>query len=659
MRSSELFRQNMRNLMRKRGLKVKELAEMAGLSPSYFSLILSGERENLSDTHKDALAMALDVTVCSLYMPLDEAPSREVVTAKAGRERFTIAQTGLEELERGRDSASFEDFLNALNLHDPDLLAAFYREINSLSDSEAKILGSVLRNTVSSWTVTRTARGERATGAPDEKQRWDWGCSFDGDGLTHSSRRVAGVLAAISPILSDVPLPYLEAATFLSPEDILSAVWALSVKGAAVLGGPDPAEPTVRYLGTIPRRVLGSWFPSESKREALRSLAQYLSESSSDVEPETVARLYLGGGEAAEGRVWFLKAAESAVGRQFWRLAKEHLRVVLSLDAILCLDSSERAVAYQMMTGVCANLGDLEEALLYQERNLGYWERVSGNEDLVMGLRMASRILARLGRTGDAENRLERALTLVGADAVTGISTTLDLAGLLGRAGMLSKARTKYEAALDRASRIKDGSLMAEASLGLGRTYLAAGDLSLSLSYLNRSLSLSQSKDAAVEMRTRLELAKAHFSEKAYGEAVRQLTIIKEDNKGRADQERLALADAWLVRCLLRNAERPGPADPGSNLKAARTAFDALRASPEHESRVISFLALAEAEAATGEAISANSHFKEAVRISRLSADPTLEGRACEAYGEYLETAGDDLSNVMFERARWARSRAE
>lgn len=86
MKSSELFRNNIKRLMKERGLKVKELAEMAGLSPSYFSLILSGERENLSDYHKDALALALDVSVSSLYMPLDEEVS-DVTTAPEPKRR--------------------------------------------------------------------------------------------------------------------------------------------------------------------------------------------------------------------------------------------------------------------------------------------------------------------------------------------------------------------------------------------------------------------------------------------------------------------------------------------------------------------------------------------------------------------------------------------
>ncbi len=653
MKSSELFRANVKRLMRERGLKVKELAEMAGLSPSYFSLILSGERENLSDSHKDALALALDVSVYSLYMPGDDqlthVPAlpltQETVTRKYPE------PSGPSQPVDQRDSRAFQDFLNALNLTDPRLVAAFYREINTLTDPEARRLGSVLRNTIAQWQDSKmveegrerqVSRGNVEEGLPQVPESQ----------LGFAERRVGAVLASLDGIVSDVPLSYLQVAASLPVTCVLVALESLSIAGIASLVPSSEGDGSVRLSGRVPSSVIRTWIPQESRREAINSLSLHLEETCPDTDPDILGQLYLDAQNLPKARVWYLTSAEKSMGNGWWRVAKERLKVVLSLDAVLKTDPDERCKAYQMMVTVCSSLGDLEEALAYQERNLACWERMSKRRDLVLGLSVAGGLFARLGMHDKAQEALERALKASEGDAGLTIRSRIDLAHLFLKKGQVTSAKEEFERALDASTKVRDQSLMAHALLGLGRALYRRGDISRSLTYLNRALALSEGKEASTESWTRLQIAKIRFREGAYVESLRQLGLVKAASRGPGDKERECLAEAWSVRSSLRLGDK----DP-SLLDRARAAEALLHTVGDEEGKILSSLALAEAEAYFGNVVAANRNFTQAIRDSRVLSDPFLEGAACEAYGQYLSSQGDDLAGVMLERGRWARSK--
>lgn len=647
MKSSELFRNNIKRLMKERGLKVKELAEMAGLSPSYFSLILSGERENLSDYHKDALALALDVSVSSLYMPLDEEVS-DVTTAPEPQEAGHVGSRethGLQEPVDVRDTGAFEDFLNSLNLTDPYLVAAFYREVNTLTDAEVRRLGSVLRNTIARWQASKAA-------AKGETMEQEGRALIPEHQLGVPERRVGAVLGSLAGIFREVPLEYLEAATALPVQCVLRALESLSTAGIASLVPTSSGDGVVRLSERVPASVLKTWVPLEPRREALCSLARYLEEKYPDTDPDILAQLYLDAQDLSKARTWYRASAEKSLSLGWWRVAKERLKVVLSLDAVLRTDPDQRSVAYQMMVTVCSNLGDLEEALVYQERNLSYWERTSKRRDLVMGLSVAGGLYSRLGMPEKAQEALEKALRASEGDTGLTARARIDLAYLLLKKGQLTNAQAEFEEALSEATKLRDQSLMAHALLGLGRAFYRKGELGRSVTSLNRALALSEGRDTSTEAWTRLQIAKVRFREGAYAEALRQLELVKAFSRGLSDRERECLAEAWAVRCALRLQEN------GEDLlERARAAWTSLHALGDEEGRVVSSVALGEAEARFGSVVAANRHFAEAIRDSRLFSDPFLEGLACEAYGEHLYSQGDDLAGVMLERGRWARSK--
>ncbi len=668
--------------MDQRGLKVKDLADMAGLSPSYFSLILSGERGNLRDSHKDALAMALDTTVCELYMPdsvLTEAMPTEGglgprVTGVVRRpQEFSVPTAQI------RDTRAFEDFITALNLQDPELVAAFYREVNVLSDYEVDRLGQVLRNTLRSWQEFRERQRIAGNAVSDAKSL--------GTNLGLEERHAAGLLVTLSRIFRQVPLSYLEVAMGLGRRDAVRLTSALAARGFVLfIPGQDGDVRLVLEDGVGSSTGSGQkalpWTPSAVLRHSLLRLAQHLSqEIHSDsasagrhtVTPEELAEVYLEGQDLQEARAWYYRASEEALAEGLWRVGKERLRVVFSLDAILNTDPDQRARAGQMLATACVNLGEAEEALLYQERNLAYWERTQQKDDLVRGLSAASSLLLRLGRRQRARECLEKALAAAQGDAQAQTRVRTNLAALLLYQGHLKRARDELNRALEVATRMGEPGMMAQVLVGLGRLFLAKGDLAKSMTYFNRALALSENREAATHARARIGMGRVRFRESAPQDALIQFEKARELASSMGDAEAWNVAGAWLARCVIRNVgqddgskdgglQNGGPRD-GLPLRVGNLAQEALeffrsRGSGDREGLVVSILACAEVDAWRGDQAQAAATFQECVRLTTQEVAPLLEGQACEAYADYLEEQGDDLAPVMRQRALWANAKA-
>lgn len=307
MRSQDIFRINLRRAMAEQGLKVKDLADMVGLSPSYLSLILSGERQNLSDYHKDALAMALGTTVAALYTPGAFGPAYEEGTPERGdgeslpepsvSQRGTVRPSGAfvpAAKLPGRDIGAFEDFLRALNVRDDVLTAAYYRELSSLSDDEIRRFGEVIRRVINAWqarladrrerdrgqTVTgelaqEAPRGHGASGAKPEAGVA--GAFPERPPLSAECRILAGLVGYLAPILGDVPLEALEIACGWPKAKVYRLAGTLEASGAISLGSGSEDSVTVRLDSGIDPRVARSWIRSPAKEECLGRFAAQLS----------------------------------------------------------------------------------------------------------------------------------------------------------------------------------------------------------------------------------------------------------------------------------------------------------------------------------------------------------------------------------------------
>lgn len=636
MKSQDAFRLNVKDLMGRQGLKVKDLADMVGLSPSYLSLILSGERANLSDLHKDAIALALGVTVAELYMPplrLETAQASPAARYEPGLLARTV-----------RDITPFEDLLRSLNAEDHLLLEAFYRELNSLSDEEVRKMGTMLRNALASW--------QKATANPASA-----GAGAAGPVLTlePDDRALLWLLTRLSSLFGDVPLAYLGTATSWPDEKLYRVLGGLESAGVAVTVSTVPVllRPSRSGFDAASLAV-----PASRRREFLLALARGLDAQAGTGDslpgPDRLAELFLEGGDLPKARFWFEQSAIAALAGGMWRVAKDRLLVVSSLDNFLGTPAGERVSTVQMLATTCLNLGETEEALAYQERGIAHWERTGSKGNLVLALMMAGSILARRREWGKAVECLDRALGVSSGDDTMEAKVRLGLAAILSDRGQLTRTREEYERALALAGNSRDESIMAQSLLGLGRVFFWRRDFKRALQHLNRALSLVEKKEAALEVLVRVEIGRIRFEEGSFLIAQEHLSKASLAAEAMKTPGSGSLAKAWLSRCLGRGGV---PADLEPKRDLARSARDFLAGTGDRQGLVVSLVACAEAEEALNSPASADALFEDALREARDSGNPALEGMACDAFAEYLERRGDEIAPVMRERARWARAR--
>ena len=664
MKSQDAFRSNVKSLMERQGLRVKDLADMVGLSPSYLSLVLSGGRANLSDQRKDAIALALGTTVWELYRPAEPQDVASAGVCEAGSAKpAKEPEHGVDEtfvLRRKRDIGPFEDLLHALNVTDKALLLAFYRELNSLSDDEVRTMGSMFRRILASWRDSR----ERESLTPQ-------GTGESAEVSGPDERTLLWLVLRLCSLFGEATLDFVRIACGWPEERLHRVLESLASAGAVQIVHKDAATGAGHEIDRIavrPKSGMGSeqardWVPLSSRRKMLLALARSFDHGEHDAptevetagaRPDQLAQLYLEAGELRMARSWYERAALQEVSSGMWRLAKDHLLVVSSLDNILGTPAGDRVPAIQMLAAVCSNLGDIDEALVYQERNIAYWEKAGPPSDLVRGLLMASSILARRRDWAKAEERLDRALRVSHGDCALEARVRLGLASLLAERGRLTRCREECEAAMDLGGKACDQALVAEATLRLGRVFLWRKDFARAAQYLNRALSLSEHGEAALMQWTRIEMAKLRFEEGAFAAAREHLDRVVGTAGAVSDPAVENAARALLSRCIARaSSER----DLDLQRSLAYSARDFFFGVDDRRGLVWALLACAEAEAASGKAAEADALFRESVSEGRRSENPVLEAEACEAYASYLDEHDDVLAQVMRERARWARAK--
>jgi tetratricopeptide (TPR) repeat protein len=686
------------------GLKVKDLSDMVGLSPSYLSLILSGERQNLSDFHKDAIALALGTTVAALYTedafgaPPDEAALKGPDDARGPREprggararRLTgaggaLGPAGAQEIPRSRvpptravgtagmrasrrDIGAFEDFLRALNVKDDVLLAAYYKELNALSDDEIVRFGEVTRRVLSSWQASLSERTSSTRPAPDDR-------SWDGAHLLSRDGRVFTALVAwLAPVLGDVPMEAFEIACGWPKAKVHRLAGALEAAGAVVASSAREGRVTVRLAAGADARLAKGWVQPSLKEEYLGRLARHLSSHLEpmydgegpgqpvdeavtpfrDTGPEKIAELFLESRDYVSARLWYERAAAHSLSSHSWRVAKEYLEVVMLLDGIIGTDPEARAQDYQMMANVCLNLGDVDEALMYQEHNIAHWESAGRRADVTMGLLRAGSMLARLRDWGKAKEYLERALRISSGDLVLEARTRIGLASILSSSGSLKAAFDELERALDIGTRLNEPLIIVQSLLGLGRVYLSREDFRRASVALNQALSLAERQDPVARIWVGIELGRLFMQEGNAERARQELSTVADLAKNAVNPAEEHLARAYLSACLALTPDSVDLREAWVQAEAARRFF---AGTGDSRGLVVALVACAQVLAALGDDAQAAGFFEQAAREGRESEDPALEAFACQAFGEHLERLGDELAPVMLQRARWVRAK--
>lgn len=122
MSSRDVFIRNVRELLSRRGLRLKDLSEGTGISLSHLSLVLNGMR-SLSDDMKDKIAAFLGVSLSRLYSEEPAPADAQAATPERDPERTELRHV-------------VDSFLHATNMD--ELRRSFYLALGTLSDSEAR-----------------------------------------------------------------------------------------------------------------------------------------------------------------------------------------------------------------------------------------------------------------------------------------------------------------------------------------------------------------------------------------------------------------------------------------------------------------------------------------------------------------------------------------
>lgn len=158
MPSRDVFIRNVKDVLSRKGLRLKDLSEGTGISLSHLSLVLNGTW-SLSDEMKDKIAAFLGVSVSRLY-------SEEPVLPEVEGPGILLQDPERQELRQVLDA-----FLTATHMQ--ELRRSFYVALGSLNDTEARSVKHFLMEVLRDMTAgeTEAAKLERQAGLSRDEQK--------------------------------------------------------------------------------------------------------------------------------------------------------------------------------------------------------------------------------------------------------------------------------------------------------------------------------------------------------------------------------------------------------------------------------------------------------------------------------------------------------
>lgn len=654
MKSSEVFRENVKKLMAKRGIKVKELASMVGLSPSYLSLILSGERENLSDFHKDAIALALGVSVWQLLK--DDGETEVEISPVPAQVIPQLASSDIPEA-----ILAIDDFLLALGVDDLALKTALYRRLNSLSGQELAKLGRVIRGTLEDWNRIRDSRSTAAAAGPVQvvspptsptELRQDWAGRPAEVILDDDLRTLAAALSLTMDVPGGVPADVLvEALKWPVGRVVAGLEWFQERQLAYIAKDDEGGIVTCINEDDFWRRARKYLSPAHL-RELSSSLARALKDLGRDDVTACVAALFLAAGDLERARECYRKAWEHSMEERQWSRARGFLEVELGLLRLLEGPPYERAYCYGMLAICCMGLGELSHARDAQIKALEIWRSLDKIPETVQALEFLAVVEARACNWDQAQKAIEQALELA-STGETEARLRCTLGEILLERGHLGRAKTEMERALELSRTIDYLSGLQRSLLGLGVLAIEKGKSDDARTNLNRVLALSQKGDRQQGLRARLELGRLFLMEGKAPSALEQFREARTLAGKIEDAESSGMAVAGEARCLVLLHRLKDLAEILPELETALAFFQRTKMI---KGLVHVLLAQAEVSAARGFKTKARDLFASAINVAQEHGAPSLESWACRAFARFMEQEGDPLYRVMEERSNWTRA---
>ncbi|MCL4517056.1 MAG: tetratricopeptide repeat protein [Firmicutes bacterium] len=451
MNSAEVFSKNVKSLLKRKGMKFKELAECIDLSASYLSLVLNNCRGNLSDVYRDRIAAVLDTSVADLYTEVEE-DGEDVV-------QIIDTQLDIADKERVLQLKMLEDALTLLENGHPDVRTAFYYGFGSLTEEEAMTVTRFLRKVVEKHLSLRENDNISLHGNSYNNFPRDGGNNGNENlrevlkkiqsDLPEDSRRVLALVAIAGDGCS---LELLEELTGFDREIIEFHLRELA--GAFLVEMEETeGDITVRFRDDTVYRVAYRLTNPARRSEIHRQVARFL-EAAVDAGYEILARIaahYQKAGCIEKTLEYSLKAAECAYTLKQFRHSLKHYSaaaVILSYKK----QNEELARIYQRIGTIHSHLFNEEEALRCQDIALKLYRKCKDQKGMAFVLCEIGAIWFFRGETKKAIANYEKSMAILRnineKDKLYG-QILIRLGSAYGRQGELDQARAYYREARD------------------------------------------------------------------------------------------------------------------------------------------------------------------------------------------------------------------
>lgn len=490
MNSAEIFSKNVKNVLKRKGMKLKELAECIGMSASYLSLILNNSRGNLSDAYRDKIVAVLGVSVADLYTEVEE-DGEDII-------QIIDTQQDVADRERVFQLEALDGVLKLLEEGHPDVRTAFYYGFGSLAEEETVTVVRFLQKVAEKYLSLR----KMEISPPYQHDPVDFQ-QRPGNNEASELHKIYGelsddsrrILTSAAIVGDGCSLAILEELTGIGRESI--KFYLRELVGAALIEMEETMEDiTVRFRDQVTERTAYHLVNPARRAKIHRQVALFL-ESTVDGNYHTMAKIsnhYQKAGHIIKSKEYCLKAAESAYALAQYRHSLKHFA---DAAALLCYEKQDDELAqiYQRMGTIHCQLFNEEEALRCQEIALKLYFKLKDHGGAACVLSEIGSIWFFRGELRKAIMSFEKSLIILRnsntKDQLYG-QILIRLGSAYGRQEELERARAYYHEAVTFAAEKEYPDILGKALIGLGLIAKRQGSWEKAIGYFVEALQTAE-----------------------------------------------------------------------------------------------------------------------------------------------------------------------
>ncbi len=648
--SAEIFSQNVKNALKRKGMKLKELAECIGMSASYLSLILNNSRGNLSDAYRDKIAAVLGVSVADLYTEAEE-DGEDVI-------QIIDTQQHVTDRERVFQLETLDSVLKLLEEGYPDIKTAFYYGFGSLAEEEAVIVVRFLQKVAEKYLFLRKTEAlpPNQYDPVNFQQR-------PGNNKASELQKIYGELSDVSrriltaaAIAGDgCSLAILEELTGFDRESI--KFYLRELVEAALVGMEETMEGVaVRFRDQTVERTVYHLINPARRAKIHRQVAQFL-EDTAGGNYHTIAIIanhYQKAGHIIKFKEYCLKAAESAYALAQYRHSLKHFADAAALLSYEKQDD-ELAQIYQRMGTIHCQLFNEEEALRCQEIALKLYFKLKDHGGTAYVLSEIGSIWFFRGEIRKAIMSFEKSLAIL-RDPNTKNQlygqVLIRLGSAYGRQEELERAQAYYHEAVTFAAEKEYPDILGKAFIGLGLIAKKQGSWEKAIGYFVEALQVAENDGLKRTKAVALgNLGVAYLEKGNLEEAIMTLSKSFELHDQAGDARYRAYASTAIAKAYLQKG------DLGEAMRFAKEILPVLRQAREEAEMAEAYRIIAHIKRLKKEWKDAIKFFEESLRLlqgCKWKADSQkITEQLAETYydlGSTFEEKGDVERGRMYHR---------